>query len=503
MSRTPLMGLFRRALAQTEHAASRRSFIRTTAFVAAAAATPSILQSCVKAASSLADRSVKVAVVGAGLAGLHATWLLKKGNVNVELFEGSKRIGGRAFTGNNLMVENSTAELGGEWLDTNHYDMLSLAKTFGVELIDKKLGDNTVDVFYIDGRSYTMGDIVKAIEPHLTKIAADADRLPADLRDLHASPAKELDAMTMDVYLTSIGVTGWIRSLIDIAFVTEYGLEMNEQSALNLITLIGTDIFDGELKFFGESDERYVMRGGVQGITKGLHNDVTDNTHTNHRLIEIDKDGDAYLLTFQRESEKVTVAAEHVVLALPFTMLRNVTMKVDLPEKKRRVIKELAYGTNGKVLFGFNGRPWSNRNFSGSMYTDPPLQQIWENCHVPNPKGSGLTVFYGGKSAAILRAMPDDALRAMFIKNMQTVWGVAETDAPVRMHRMDWPTQPFVMASYSAFGPGQWTDFYGVAGDPVGKLHFAGEHCSLNHQGYLNGAAETGRIAAERILQSV
>jgi monoamine oxidase len=68
---------------------------------------------------------------------------------------------------------------------------------------------------------------------------------------------------------------------------------------------------------------------------------------------------------------------------------------------------------------------------------------------------------------------------------------------------MDWPTQPFVMASYSAFGPGQWTDFYGVAGDPVGKLHFAGEHCSLNHQGYLNGAAETGRIAAERILQSV
>jgi monoamine oxidase len=104
-----------------------------------------------------------------------------------------------------------------------------------------------------------MGDIVKAIEPHLTKIAADADRLPADLRDLHASPAKELDAMTMDVYLTSIGVTGWIRSLIDIAFVTEYGLEMNEQSALNLITLIGTDIFDGELKFFGESDERYVL----------------------------------------------------------------------------------------------------------------------------------------------------------------------------------------------------------------------------------------------------
>ncbi|MBK7032983.1 MAG: FAD-dependent oxidoreductase [Ignavibacteria bacterium] len=40
-------------------------------------------------------------------------------------------------------------------------------------------------------------------------------------------------------------------------------------------------------------------------------------------------------------------------------------------------------------------------------------------------------------------------------------------------------------------------------GESVGNLHFAGEHCSLQHKGYMNGAAETGRYAAEKILAAM
>jgi monoamine oxidase len=470
---------------------------------AAVMSTPSILQSCAKATSARVDRSVKVAVVGAGLAGLTATRLLKNAGVNVELFEASKRIGGRAFTGNNVVVEGSTAELGGEWLDTNHYDMLNLAKEFGVELINKSMGPaDEQDSFWFDGRSYSMQEIVRAIEPFLAVIADDAKRVPTNLRDLHKSPAKELDAMSIDAYLTKIGMTGWLRTLIEVAYVTENGLELNEQSALNLILLIGTDVIGGELEFFGDSNEEYVMRGGVQGITAGLFKAVEPVTKLQHRLAGLTKDGEQYVLTFKRESEDVTVAAEHVILALPFTLLRDIALNVDLPETKRRVIKELAYGTNGKVLFGFSERYWAKKGFSGSMYSNAPIQQLWENTHVANPKGAGLTLFYGGKSADALRKMTDEELRAALATCMRDVWGIPDTVVANRMYRMDWPTQPFVKASYSTYAPGQWTEFYGVAGESVGNLHFAGEHCSLAHQGYLNGAAETGRLAAERILKT-
>ncbi len=506
MARTPLMRLLRRAIAQAEHSATRRTFIKTSAMAVAAAATPALLQSCGKASSAKTDRSVKVAVVGAGLAGLHATWLLKKANVNVELFEGSKRIGGRAFTGNNVVVEGATAELGGEWLDTSHADMFNLAKTFGVGLIDKEAEAEGLEVFFFDGKSYSMDDVVKEIKPYLERIAQDASRLPVSLAELRNSPAKELDNMSLEDYMNTIGLSGWLRSLFDVAYLTEYGLETSELSPLNLITLIVTKVEDSDepyVQFFGDGAEKYVMRGGVQGITQGLAKDVESCTLTNHVLSELSKDGEQYVLTFSRDSETVTVSAEHVVLAIPFTILRDVKLNVDLPEIKRRVIKELAYGTNGKVLMGFKERFWKANDYSGGILTDLPLQLVWENCHVRNPNGSGLTMFYGGKMAAVIKNMSDDELRTEFMKHLHAAWKFPETVTPTRLVRMHWPDQPFVKASYSCLGKGQWTEFYGVAGAPVGKLQFAGEHCSLEHQGYLNGGAETGRLAAERILKTL
>jgi monoamine oxidase len=36
-------------------------------------------------------------------------------------------------------------------------------------------------------------------------------------------------------------------------------------------------------------------------------------------------------------------------------------------------------------------------------------------------------------------------------------------------------------------------------GAPAGRLHFAGEHCSLESQGFMEGACETGERAARAI----
>jgi monoamine oxidase len=67
-----------------------------------------------------------------------------------------------------------------------------------------------------------------------------------------------------------------------------------------------------------------------------------------------------------------------------------------------------------------------------------------------------------------------------------------------RSSRMAWPQNPFMRGSYSCFGPGQW---FGLAGAfaPVGRVVFAGEHTSEEFSGYMNGAAESGRIAAETV----
>jgi monoamine oxidase len=42
----------------------------------------------------------------------------------------------------------------------------------------------------------------------------------------------------------------------------------------------------------------------------------------------------------------------------------------------------------------------------------------------------------------------------------------------------------------------------GVEGEPEGNCHFAGEHTSVDFQGYLNGAVESGQRAAQELLST-
>jgi monoamine oxidase len=63
-----------------------------------------------------------------------------------------------------------------------------------------------------------------------------------------------------------------------------------------------------------------------------------------------------------------------------------------------------------------------------------------------------------------------------------------------------WPSFPLSLGSYSCYKPGQWTSIAGAQIKPVGNLFFAGEHCSMAFNGFMNGGAETGKQVAKIIL---
>ena len=66
--------------------------------------------------------------------------------------------------------------------------------------------------------------------------------------------------------------------------------------------------------------------------------------------------------------------------------------------------------------------------------------------------------------------------------------------------RFHWPSHPYSKGSRAGYTVGQWTSIAGAEIEPVGKVFFAGEHCSRDFQGTMNGAAETGRRAAQSVL---
>jgi monoamine oxidase len=62
---------------------------------------------------------------------------------------------------------------------------------------------------------------------------------------------------------------------------------------------------------------------------------------------------------------------------------------------------------------------------------------------------------------------------------------------------------PLLNCSYSYFRVGQYTSFSGYERVPQGNIHFAGEHCSQDFQGYMEGGAAEGIRAAKEILAAL
>lgn len=497
MSRTPLMSLLRRAVRTASADPHRRDFLRTTVMAGAALSIPPVISSCFRPQDMPIGTKPSVVVVGAGIAGLVAARNLMRSGLDVTLYEATTRTGGRIFSASDLLVKGAATELGGEFIDTGHSDLHALIQEYGLNLIDLGMDpyQSRNETFYFDGRLFSEADIVREIAPILTEIRRDVDQ----------RPHHEIDQISIDAYFAQLGITGWLRSFLDVAFVTENGLELGEQSALNFLTTIGTDISDGKIRLFGESDERFKVRGGNQLITSHLASELGSRIHTSHALERITRIGSRYDLTFRKDNASIDIPADIVVLAIPFSVLRNIDVDVDIPPVQRRMISNLHYGNNAKIMVGYDRPFWHDANANGVIMSDLPIQLAWDNTAMMGVEGAGMTFYSGGSMCRVLGAMSTKEASALMLEHLATVWPDSASHTTGRVERMHWPGARYTRSSYSSFGAGQWTEFYGVAEQAAvnGTLYFAGEHCSDLHRGYMNGAAASGRTVSEKIVSAI
>ena len=80
------------------------------------------------------------------------------------------------------------------------------------------------------------------------------------------------------------------------------------------------------------------------------------------------------------------------------------------------------------------------------------------------------------------------------------------------MRRTAWHRDPLIGGSYGSYPPGHLTRFGSLlwmegedgaavqSAPALGRVIFAGEHLSDAFPGYMNGGAQTGRLAAQAIL---
>jgi monoamine oxidase len=181
-------------------------------------------------------------------------------------------------------------------------------------------------------------------------------------------------------------------------------------------------------------------------------------------------------------------------------------------------ITELGYGANAKLQLQFDTRYWNdsagpwvpNAGISnGLTYADTGYQNTWDVTRGQDG-ATGILVDYtgGGVLLASFTGQPTTADAARygrtFLKQIEPVFpgitahwnGRATLDTPL--------TNPFLLGSYSYWKVGQYVKFSGYEKArqpfPDGRCHFAGEHCSQNFQGFMEGGASEGARAANEIL---
>ncbi|MEG5035366.1 NAD(P)/FAD-dependent oxidoreductase [Microcoleus sp. AT3-D2] len=484
---------------------SRRQLLHGGLAAAGAAAAATFTRDGGGAFAQQGGRS-PILVVGAGIAGLTAAYRLRQAGVRADIIEATNRVGGRIRTIPKVAGTLIPADVGGEFIDTGHTNLISLATELGLRAIDLAQVQSGLvkDTFFFQGRRFPLEQIIADFAPLATKINGDLGAIGDNISYLDFTEvAERLDNLSIAEYLDQADTSTLLRQLLRVAYTVFYGRDPEEQSALNLLFLIGSEA--GSFELYGDSDERYQIDGGNSQIINRLAGQLSGSIEAGTVLeaITLLPDG-RYRVNLRSGLSAFERTYERVLLTLPFSTLRDVKINVPLPQPKQRAIEQLGYGTNSKLVTGYRSRIWRELYRStASVYSDLEFQSTWEATpFAPTPNGL-VTNFTGGKQGLSIGAGTPEDQAQRFLNQFETVFPGVRNLRSGKAVRAYWPGERFSKGSYSCYLVGQWTQMYGVEGERVGNLFFAGEHTSLENQGYMEGACETGQRAAVEILQDL
>jgi monoamine oxidase len=524
MPRTPLAQIIQNACsvvaeAETRHVSidqvhherrekqlSRRVWLQQIAQVGAATAAAGVMPGMTRTAQ--AASAPRVVIIGAGLAGLTCAYRLKQAGYAPKVYEASDRVGGRCWTIRDAFVEGQIAEHGGELIDQGHTAIRQLIQQLGLNLDNLLQAEQngTEPFFYFDGAPYSYRQATEEIKGIWQKIHSDVSAASyPTLYNNYTERGQQLDQMSIIDWINESvpgGVNSRLGQLIDVAYNIEYGAECGEQSSLNLLYLLGYS-GQGQLRMFGPSNEKYHIRGGNDQLSDRLAAQLEGLITTGTPLVAIRRNSNGtFTLTLGRGTSARDVIADKVVLALPFAVLRDSVdwSKAGFKPLKQTAIREIGMGTNSKLNLQFTRRRWQELGCNGDTYADTGYQATWDVTR-GQPGQSGILVDYTGGTIGASFGRGTATERAQtFLRQLEPVLPGITSTWNGRATVDYWAGNPWTKGSYSYWKVGQYTRFVGVEREREGNCHFAGEHTSVDFQGYLNGAVETGERAASEVI---
>lgn len=468
-------------------------------------------------------KGIKVAVLGAGIAGLVAAYELRKAGYEVTVLEARERAGGRAWSVRRGTVIQQTdrpdqvvdwdegrhhyMNAGPARIPQSHHAILGYCRDLNVPLEVMVNANRTAKLDYA-GKVVTNGQAVndtrgafsELLAKAIDKGALDRELTGVDKQRLMGYLAGYGDLDPKRVYGNHEGRAGFKD------WPGGYDHPPKGADPLRLADLMQAR-FWGISGFFEELIEMQATMlqpvGGMDRIAEALYAQVKPAVTFGAVVTEIRRAGAGAKIAYTVGGAARTLEADHVMVTLPLPVLAKVPSDF-APHVQAAIVsggKTYAHGT--KVAWQ-SRRFWEQDDyqFGGLGWTDEPNELIW---YPSGGFGEKTGILMGAYSIGFSGPFSPPRYAAMSLEERFAISRrVVEKFHPGRGKELakpfsvSWKHTPYSEGVAVGWSPAQRTTDYAVLCKADGPFYFAGEHMS-----YINAWQEGAALAAHEAIKLI
>jgi monoamine oxidase len=415
-----------------------------------------------------------VIVIGAGIAGLHASKLLMNLGLNVTILEATDKTGGRirALSG---MAEYDI-QLGAEEVHGKNSEWYKLVTSTPGVTVHIPNGE---DYYFLNNKLKSETDWAgdSVLTQAQTFVAAASNYNGAEVTVLEAEVAKGNNPANFNITNALIG--------------NEYGTS-NSRLSIKGIT--------EEDNLWESGDDNYNLKtGSYKDVLEHHYSNVINKVLLNNAVVDIDYSGEKISV---KTNNYQTYTADRLILTTPLSALKKETINFvpALPAEKKAAISKIGMGAGMKIILKFKNRFWDAA--TGSIIGGTNSVEIW----TPGLGKSNtpiLTTFVMGEKAEYLSNLGNDATNVLLAELDLMYGGNVASASFDEAYIIDWTKEPYIHGAYSyPIVGGGITQRIALAKNIDKKIYFAGEATNYKgHSATVHGALETAIRVVNELTQ--
>lgn len=475
-------------------------------------------------------RGIRVAILGAGIAGLTAAYELRKAGYQCTILEARERAGGRVWTirGGDTIVERDSAQrvawprqpalyfnAGAARLPHHHQGILSYCRELGVPLeiiMNDNRGALLQDDAVFGGQPQLARRVINDTRGFIAELAAKAltrgalDQ-PLSEEDVHLRALlKAFGRLLPDMRYAGSPRAGYAEPPGD----AEHAGRIHPP--LPLAEIMKAASWRESMSFGEEWTQAATMLqpvGGMDAIPRAFTRALGPMVTYHAEVVRIRRAGERARVIWRdrRHGRETAIDADVVVCTIPLPVLRDIDADFAEPVKRAIELGARTYVPAMKIAFLADRRWWETDDqiYGGITWTSRDITQMWYPSHG----------FHGAKGIMLGAYIWTSAIGERFAAMGPDQRHAAAIADGERIHpgygrlvgkgaSVAWSKVPFSRGGWARWNedPAAEREAFPLLLGADGPFHFAGEHMS-HVTGWLEGAVRSAHYTIAQIAERV